>query len=366
MKRIKAIHLIVAVFVFAVYTTSQAAVINVPADYNTIQQAINAAGTDDTINVASGNYTENLLVNKASLNFIGANAGIPGSETRSDETNIIGYVKITSNNISFNGFKFTDGEQVPAGDKAAIYIAGSTSDHTIQCNLFTRTGAAPGGPDSFRGIINEFGGVSSLLIKQNKFIGWHTGIYLQNADAQVTDNVMTENYVGMSIDGAVSVTVAYNSFINNGLEGLGIGPPPVTSLTLEHNCFTGNLTAVANWQTVEINAENNNWGDASGPYNSTSNPDGQGDAVSDNVDYSPWLAVCCGDPLHQYPVGDLSKDCRVNFLDFAACAAAWLSSESDGNWNPACNFESEDATIDMLDLDIFASHWLECTASQCD
>jgi hypothetical protein len=365
MKRIISFR-IAAVLVLVISAISQGANINVPADYNTIQNAINAAGAGDTINVAPGDYNESLLVNKANLNFIGANAGIPGCQPRSDESNIIGYVKIMSNGVSFNGFKFTDGAQVPAGDKAGIYIVGGTSGHTIQCNLFTRTGAAPGGPDQFRAIINEFGGVSSLQVTQNKFTGWHTGVYLQNADAQVTNNVFVENYVGMSIDGAVSVTVAYNSFIDNGLEGLGVGMPPLTSLTLEHNCFSGNLTAVANWQSIEINAEHNSWGAPSGPYNPASNPDGQGDAVSDNVDYNPWLPACCGDPLHQYPVGDLSKDCRVNFLDFAVCAAAWLSSEGDGNWNPACNFQPQDNVIDMLDLDIFVSHWLECSASDCN
>jgi hypothetical protein len=331
-----------------------------------IPQGINAVAASGTVNVAPGDYNESLLVNKANLNFVGPNAGIPGSQTRSDEADIIGYVKIMSNGVSFNGFKFTDGAQVPAGDKAGIYIVGGTSGHTIQCNLFTRTGAAPDGPDAFRAIINEFGGVSSLQVKQNKFTGWHTGVYLQNADAQVTNNVMVENYVGMSIDGAVSVTVAYNSFIDNGLEGLGVGIPPLTSLTLEHNCFSGNPTAVANWQSIEINAEHNSWGDSTGPYNSISNPDGQGDAVSDNVDFDPWLPACCGDPLHLPPVGDLYEDCRVNFLDFAVFANAWLSSEGDGDWNQACNFEPKDNVIDTLDLRILADHWLECTSSECN
>ncbi|MDD5011147.1 MAG: hypothetical protein PHQ00_03380, partial [Phycisphaerae bacterium] len=263
MKAIRVIC-IITISILAFGAMSQAANLYVPSNYSTIQEAINVAEPNDIINIASGDYYENLLVNKANLNFIGSNAGVPGSEVRSNETNIIGYVKITSNNISFNGFKLTDGNQVPAGEKAAIHIVGGTSGHIIQYNLFTRTGAAPNEPDLFRGIINEFGGVSSLQIKHNKFIGWHTGVYLQNANALVTDNVMTGNYVGMSIDGAVSVTVAYNSFIDNGLEGLGIGPPPFTSLMLEHNCFSGNSTAVANWQSVEINAEYNSWGDASG------------------------------------------------------------------------------------------------------
>jgi parallel beta-helix repeat protein len=39
---------------------------------------------------------------------------------------------------------------------------------------------------------------------------------------------------------------------------------------------------------VLINAENNWWGDSTGPYHST-NPGGLGDSVSDYVDFTPWL-----------------------------------------------------------------------------
>jgi hypothetical protein len=37
-----------------------------------------------------------------------------------------------------------------------------------------------------------------------------------------------------------------------------------------------------------FDAENNWWGAASGPYHPTSNPDGEGNAVSDYVDFMPW------------------------------------------------------------------------------
>jgi hypothetical protein len=40
---------------------------------------------------------------------------------------------------------------------------------------------------------------------------------------------------------------------------------------------------------VVISAENNWWGDASGPYHPTLNPSGLGDEVSDDVDFEPWL-----------------------------------------------------------------------------
>jgi hypothetical protein len=37
-----------------------------------------------------------------------------------------------------------------------------------------------------------------------------------------------------------------------------------------------------------VTAENNWWGDASGPKQVTTNPSATGDEVSDKVDYAPW------------------------------------------------------------------------------
>jgi len=40
---------------------------------------------------------------------------------------------------------------------------------------------------------------------------------------------------------------------------------------------------------TQVNATYNWWGDASGPYHPTLNPQGKGDRVSDNVLFEPWL-----------------------------------------------------------------------------
>jgi len=62
------------------------------------------------------------------------------------------------------------------------------------------------------------------------------------------------------------------------------------NLTAHFNNIAGNdLSGVHNAAIEEVDATNNWWGDASGPYNESTNPDGKGDGVSDNVDYSPWL-----------------------------------------------------------------------------
>ena len=41
----------------------------------------------------------------------------------------------------------------------------------------------------------------------------------------------------------------------------------------------------------------------------------------------------CGDPNHPYPIGDLNHDCRVNLLDLAILASHWLEDNTPGNSN---------------------------------
>jgi nitrous oxidase accessory protein NosD len=59
-------------------TSSRAAVINVPADHPTIQGAVNAAGSNDTIQIASGVYAGQVLISNKSLTL----SGSPGTVLR--------------------------------------------------------------------------------------------------------------------------------------------------------------------------------------------------------------------------------------------------------------------------------------------
>ena len=57
--------------------------------------------------------------------------------------------------------------------------------------------------------------------------------------------------------------------------------------------------------------------------------------------------------------GDFNKDDSVDLRDYAIFALAWLSSEGDANWNPACDLAgSGDGVIDILDLAVFLENWL--------
>ncbi len=57
------------------------------------------------------------------------------------------------------------------------------------------------------------------------------------------------------------------------------------NITNNQGCGVRNVDA-----TLVVFAENNWWGDATGPYNPITNPGGLGDTVSHFVDYDPWLA----------------------------------------------------------------------------
>jgi hypothetical protein len=59
---------------------------------------------------------------------------------------------------------------------------------------------------------------------------------------------------------------------------------------------------------------------------------GTDEQEGDIVTFQLQSYAICGDPNHPYPVGDLNYDCKV----------------------------------DLRDLAIFAFHWLECTAPECD
>ncbi|WP_341226027.1 3-coathanger stack domain-containing protein [uncultured Arcticibacterium sp.] len=264
--------------------------------YANIQDAIDAATAGDVIEVCEGTYNESLIVPIA-VSLIGPNAGTSGCDSRGTEATIDGYIKVTSSDVSINGFRLLDGAQAPAGELAAVHIVSALSNVSITNNYVERTGVLDF--DVSRGIVNEIGGTTNLTVSNNYFTGWHTGTYLQNADADVTNNCYVLNQVGISSDTPIDVLVDGNDIHNNAFEGIGIGGT-VGQMIISNNNITGNLDGVHNYSSTEINAGSNWWGDASGP--SDFGP-GTGDKVSANITFCPLLNDEVG-------VGT-AVDCRV-------------------------------------------------------
>ena len=103
--------------------------------------------------------------------------------------------------------------------------------------------------------------------------GQQSGITIGNATPTITENVIRNNSIGISISSS-SPIISNNTITGNGSYGV-------------YNATT----------SIIVNAENNYWGDPSGPYDPSDdtatgglyNPYGTGDKVSDYVVYEPWF-----------------------------------------------------------------------------
>ena len=116
-------------------------VCNVPADYPTIQAAVNVAACT-TVNVAAGTYAENVSIAHA-LALKGAQAGVDARGTRGAESTINGgagaAITVTADNVTVDGF--TLGGPVSQGS-AAIVMMGANSGETIQNTIVNNPGRA--------------------------------------------------------------------------------------------------------------------------------------------------------------------------------------------------------------------------------
>lgn len=234
------------------------ATINVPADFSTIQAAVNAANTGDTIDVASGTYSESVTINK-SITVDGAQAGVAatgrsGPESILDATSNSGdtLFNVAANDVTINGFTvqnqtnvnhFGAGIYIEPGYHGTQILDNIVQDNVIglflannsaadpaavEGNLFqnnTQSGPA-GGTDIYA---DQFtagaGGVQSALIQGNTF----------------TNSTSVENSwgIGISNTGAApftNISVADNNFSN---AGRGMYFYGTTNSSITGNTITG-------------------------------------------------------------------------------------------------------------------------------
>ena len=132
------------------------------------------------------------------------------------------------------------------------------------------------------GIWIELVGADDVFIIRNNTIlgveGSVVGIKVDRVDAggslNIRNNAISDNEIGIKLLAAIAdATIHFNDITGNTVYGL------------EQLAVVSDASAICNW-----------WGDISGPeYEAASfeswpnNPGGLGDAVSDNVDFTPWL-----------------------------------------------------------------------------
>ena len=315
-------------------------VINVPGDYPTIQEAIDAASDGDTIVVAAGLYEENVDIDK-SLTLKGAQAGVDartrsGAETiiEPEEGAAIKIISAADRVVVIDGLTvrnaehgITAPEPVMAEDITIKNVralnlvhfaisAAFTTEATIEycyvegAEYGINAGAiVPFDPTvaTFRNneTVNVEFGISGYLqnslIEGNlvrDFVTGGVGISGQFINTEIRNNTVT-GYVdgaGMSFewhyarDLSENVTVAGNTFTENHI-GIYVfdTQTTLTGITVNFNNIAGNSWYGAwNEGGETLDATKNWWGDASGP--SRVGP-GDGDDISSEVLYSPWLGA---------------------------------------------------------------------------
>ncbi|WP_263784471.1 FlgD immunoglobulin-like domain containing protein [Salinibacter grassmerensis] len=181
-----------------------------PADYASIQNAIDATGTNTTIQVLEGLYTENVTVDKQ-LTLKGANAGTPGDSPRGGEATIEGQVVISASDVTLDGFDVAPPPATSNTTAEALRVS-NAPDNVVVANTVVRDFEESGLPpwEGLGGIV-AFGGnsgdaIDDLTIADNK---------VQNLDGRDTKG----GAAGISIQGHVDgATVTGNTVANVGMD----------------------------------------------------------------------------------------------------------------------------------------------------
>jgi hypothetical protein len=158
---------LILVMVALAYLSGSATIINIPDDYLTIQEGINASTDGDTVLVQPGTYVEN-------INFNGHNI-------------VLGSLFLTTGDTAYIEETIIDGDSV-----GTVVVFESGEDSSAVITGFTiQNGFSVGGG----------GGVhcqdSNPVIRSNRVVAniacWGGGIACQGSNPIITDNHISEN-----------------------------------------------------------------------------------------------------------------------------------------------------------------------------
>jgi parallel beta-helix repeat protein len=196
--------------------------IRVPEDYNTIQEAINAAAPGATIWIAPGIYNEPLVINKtitligkigSEPTFNGGGSGIAITIVSGGSGSIIAGITITSwdQGIVINGAsgcKVYD-NIMSLISQNGIALEGSTaSNNQIYSNIFQQDTVA----------INLTALSTSNIVFNNIITSNGIGLDVESSGNVVCANMMTENQVAISIKNSNNNKFFHNDFVSNDVQ----------------------------------------------------------------------------------------------------------------------------------------------------
>jgi hypothetical protein len=156
--------------------------------FTSIQDAINAAAAGDTVHVAEGTFTEDVVVNQdISLVADGARANTTIQGVSSGYT---GAVRIAASGATLGGP--SSGFTITSPGVAGVYVVGGVTNATVQGNLIQASSGhnallAEGGVHNLTIDANTLTGAASQLI----YINGQTSVSIASTNVDITNNVFS-------------------------------------------------------------------------------------------------------------------------------------------------------------------------------
>lgn len=157
------------------------------------------------------------------------------------------------------------------------------------------------------------GFTQNLTIRENIISANDLGIDVYSShvspeayDVQLSNNTVASNRIGIAVDDKTRAYIDYNTICAN---AIGIEFSSTENVALYNNIFDN-----TEWGTIvsggAVKAEYNYWGDSTGPYQASLNPEGKGNSVNGNgvdLDFIPFLNSSIG-TINERPVAVLEVD----------------------------------------------------------
>ncbi len=317
-------------------TRGYALTIHVPGDADTIQAGIDAAAMDDIVQVAAGDYTENLDL-KAGVTLIGA--GI-------DQTVLHGQIVLQpGEGAVLTGFTVTkDGAGYISDDVGISESCGGMGGvNVVYAN-------AVEGFDTGIELID----CSMIEVVRNRLRRNAIGLNVQNCTGPVTDNLVLYNRnSGIFLSGA-GLRIFHNTIVGNGfaentdLGGAGIVSGQGNSELVRNNIVVSNNAGLNSLVTHNSNYDHNLvWGNFT-------NYAGQATADSTDLFGDPLFVDIGNDNFHLLagsPAIDAGAHSAGTEVDFDGSSRPWGSEVDIG----AYEFRQADQTHRLVISEVMAN-----------
>ncbi len=266
--------------------------------YKTVQQAVAAAQSGDTIFVYKGMYREGMITLDKPLTLIGIDRPVLDGNLDGE------IVAIRANNIVLRGFKLINSGRDEIRSVAAVHIY-TSADSVIDNNIFENNHHGIYVQRGLRCLISNnkittnrgtseenigdgihLLGSREIWVKNNYITGHKDGIYLEknekcfiyhnlsrhnlryglhfmfSNDSVYTSNVFDSNEAGVAVMYAMNVSMYNNKFINNwGDSVFGLLLKEISYSKIKGNTFQNNTTAIFADGATKIDFYNNQFED---------------------------------------------------------------------------------------------------------